>query len=494
MTPDVITTHQDGGLGNSDFIADRVHAKIGHAEAGTANQVYLIRNFAQALNIFIAGALLDSIRQHFEEFDDVQGQRPAPLLAIRPTNDTAGSIANPVKSEDSTGLAALPTTAGTPTGSRTVILRFTKAGAHATAEYRRSTDGGQTFEAPIVTPASGQPISLAVGVTATFTNDATPADTFHVGDEYTFVISGPTASNSARLDAIEALMQEYRLYWIHIIGPATRAFAVSVSQVLETMETANHLPCFAILESALKGEESLETYFQEKIVDEWDPFAHPRVGIVTAEGRYIQGGIRNYGGFSAVYDAGDTIGQWRNAATLLCAKLAAGAPNVSAGYVKLHRSLTLSEIRYWDEGYQDYMDVMHDMGLTVLKKYDDYDGIYIAKDLLKSPNGSDFRNIPERRRADKMHRIAYRESLPFLNMDTEVKSGSGGIDYIKATMDQKISNEMESPGAAEISGHAIKLDPEKTFSQTGILDADLVMFIRGRVEGIRWRTSFAKAS
>jgi hypothetical protein len=487
-TPDVITTHQDGGLGNSDFIPDRVHAKIGPAETGTANQIYLIRNYAQAKTIFGAGALVDALRQHFEEFDELQGQRPAPVVAIRPVSDTAGSIAAPVKA--GTGLAALPTTAGTVTGSRVVVLKFTKAGAHATAEYRRSTDGGQTFEAPVVTPASGQSISLAVGATATFTNDATPADTFHVDDTYTFTISGPTASNSARLDALEALMQEYRLYWIHMLGAATRAFAISVSQILESMETANHLPCFAVLEGAPKVSGTVEDYLQS-LVDEWDPFVHSRVAIVTAEGRYIPGGIRAYGGFAAVYDAGDTIGEWRNAATLLCAKLAAGAPNVSAGYVKIHRSLTMSEIRYWNEGYQDYMDVLHDMGLTVLKKYDDYDGIYIAKDRIKAASDSDFRDIPERRRADKMHRIAYQTSLQFLGQDTEANSGTGGLDYVKATMDQAVSDAMEKPGAAEISGHAIKLDPQKNFASTKILEADLTMFIAGRINGIRWRTAFA---
>jgi len=490
-TPDVITTHQDGGLGNSDFIPDRVHAKIGQAEGGDADTIYLIRNYAQGKNIFGAGALVDALRQHFEEFDELQGQRPAPVLAVRPANDTAGSIGIPVHTAG-TGLAALPTTAGTVTGSRIVVLKFTKAGAHATAEYRRSTDGGQTFEAPVVTPASGEPISLAVGATATFTNHGTPADTFHVGDIYTFTITGPSPSNSARLDALDVLLKEYRMYWVHVIGGATRAFAVSVSQVLETMETENHLPIFAVLEGLPKTSGTVEEYMQS-LVDEWDPFVHSRVAIVTAEGRYIPGGIRAFGGFGAVYDAGDTIGSWRNAATLLCAKLAAGAPNVSAGYVKIHRSLTMSEIRYWEEGYQDYMDVLHDMGLTVLKKYDDYEGIFIAKDRIKAAGDSDFRDIPERRRADKMHRIAYQNSLQFLNQDTEARSGSGGLEYIQATIDQAISDAMEKPGAAEISGHAIKLDPEKTFATTKILEADLVMFIKGRINGIRWRTSFAPA-
>ncbi|EMN48806.1 hypothetical protein LEP1GSC088_3933 [Leptospira interrogans str. L1207] len=108
------------------------------------------------------------------------------------------------------------------------------------------------------------------------------------------------------------------------------------------------------------------------------------------------------------------------------AKIAATSVNVSIGYVKDMRSLTFSEIRYWDEGYRNYMDLLHDMGLMVLKQYDDYDGIFIARDKIKASSDSDFKELLERRRADKMHRILYRESLQFLNMDTEVDSGSGG--------------------------------------------------------------------
>ena len=498
-TPDVFTTHQDGGLGNSDYIPDRLHAKIGAAETGDQDKVYLIRNYPQAKTIFAKGALLDSIRQHFEEFNEDLGQRPQPVLAIRPANDQAGSVGAPVKT--GTGAFAVPTTAGTPTGDRVVVLKITKEGAHGVAEYRRSTDGGATFEAPVVTPASGQPISLAVGVTATFTDDATPADTFDVGDTVTIPITGPTPSNAARLDSLDALKQEYRLFWVHILGGADRAFGISVSQVLTEMETDHHLPAFAILEAMPKTTGTVAEYLQS-VMDEWDPFVHSRVGIVAAEGRYIAGGIKAFGGYAAVYDKGDTVGEWRNAATLLCAKIAAGAPNVSPGWVERMRSLTVSEVRYWNapdgetESYQDYMDPMHDLGLTVLKQYDDYEGIFLAGGRIKAAADSDFRNIPERRRADKMHRIVYQTSLPFLQMDTEAKSGSGGLEYIQAKSDQAVADRMESPGRAEISGHEIVLDPEGTFDQSPTEDlvVDLVMFTKKRVPGIRWRTSFAPIS
>ena len=100
--------------------------------------------------------------------------------------------------------------------------------------------------------------------------------------------------------------------------------------------------------------------------------------------------------------------------------------------------------------------------------------------------------IPERRRADKMHRIVYRESLPFLNQDTDIRAGLGGLEYIKATCDAKISQEMEQAGRAEINSHKIILDPDKSFKLTKILKAQLTMYVAGRVAAIEWTTSFAQ--
>lgn len=489
MTPNVSITHVNGGLVSQDIIPDRVHLKIGQAELGDADKVYLIYSGNQARELFGKGELVDSIIQHFEEFNLLKGQLPAPVLAVRPINDSVGSVATPAKS--GSGLAAIPSTSGTPNGSRVVKLKFTKAGAHGVAEYRKSLDNGISYGSAVVTPATGTAISLDVGVSVTFADDTTtPADTFLVGDEYTFTISGPGATLASKLDTLEKLKREYRLYFIHILGEATRAFAVSVNSILLEMASLHHLPTFAILEARKKADsgETVPEYFAS-IMEEWDPFFSERVSIVPSEGRYIANGIESVGGFDL---AKLEVGEWRNAGSMLAAKLSAGAPNVSAGYVRDMQSLTFAEIRYWNEGYRDYMDAMHDMRLTVLKEYDDYDGIFIAKDRIKSKSDSDFADIPERRRADKMHRLAYQESLPFLNEDTELKAGNGGIDFLKASMDAKISQEMEQPGRAEINSHKIVLDYDKSFVRTKVLKAKLTMFVANRISGISWETSFGR--
>lgn len=130
------------------------------------------------------------------------------------------------------------------------------------------------------------------------------------------------------------------------------------------------------------------------------------------------------------------------------------------------------------------MDTLHDKRLIVLKEYDDYPGIFIARDRIKSHPDSDFVEIPERRRADKMHRIVYRESLPFLNGDLATTK----LDYIKSVCDSAISYQMEQVGNPEITAHKIIFDYDK---KNRILKARLIMYVVGRVNAIEWTTSFS---
>jgi hypothetical protein len=135
------------------------------------------------------------------------------------------------------------------------------------------------------------------------------------------------------------------------------------------------------------------------------------------------------------------------------------------------------------------MDVLHDLRHVVLKQYDDYEGIYIARAKMKSSLDSDFQEIPERRRADKMHRLVYQTSLPFIEGDSAITS----IQYLETVVSNEIKKKMMYPGQEEISSFQIAMDPERSFARTGILEADLMMYISNRFKEIRWRTSFARA-
>ncbi|EMO03934.1 hypothetical protein LEP1GSC116_4706 [Leptospira interrogans serovar Icterohaemorrhagiae str. Verdun HP] len=121
-TGNVTTYHQDGGINFNDVKPDHVGSKVGTAETGDANRVYVINNTPQAKDVFGRGELVDALEQFFEEFDESKGQKPVPVLCVRPFNDLAGSVGTPTKVGG--GEAALPTTSGIPTGSRVVVLNY----------------------------------------------------------------------------------------------------------------------------------------------------------------------------------------------------------------------------------------------------------------------------------------------------------------------------------------------------------------------------------
>lgn len=488
-TGDVSTYHASGGICATSYSVDRVHAKVGTAEGGNANQIYLISNAAQARNTFTKGPLVDALTQHFEEFNEDAGEQAVPVLAVRPDNDTAGSV-DVEASADNTGSAPVPTTSGTVNATKTVLIVVTKEGACGTAEYKRSIDGGKTYETPLVFPASGDTISLTAGVTATFTDYTTPADTFDVGDTFTFTLTAPTPSTSSVLTAIDSLKQEYRAYFIHVMYETDLALAVSLSTVADDFADTYHNPMRIITEALSKEDAETVSEYYARLMTEYESFFSDRVMIVAWEGYYISGGVEVAGGYEAIESLG-TTGEWRNAATFLAARAAASSVNESTAWVSKNRSRTFSKIRYWSEGYQDYYDAMDDMRLVVGKVYDNYPGVFIASDKIKSHPDSDFIELPEGRRADKMHRIVRSTTLPYLHADAETESSSGGIDAVEAAVNAAVSKEMMTAGSKEISSAKVTLDPDGTYVQDQILIAKMQMGIKGRTQSIEWTTSFA---
>ncbi|PJZ43675.1 DUF2586 family protein [Leptospira brenneri] len=496
----VTTTHQSGGLNNADGFEDRIHAKIGEAELGDPDSFKLIFSLQEAKDYFGRGPLVDSLQQHFEEFDEAAGEVPVPVLAGRPANDTVGTIDPPVSAESNTGAAPLPTASGTPTGSRNVVLRVTKAGALGAAEIRKSEDGGVNFAPAVVLPVSGV-IALAVGVSATFVNAATPADSFKVGDTWTFVIKAPSASMTSILACVSSLkkldMADHPFYFVHVLKGVTRAIAVSIGQLLTEMRNEKLFRLFAIVETESKQtapeSETVPAYFQ-RIQDEWDSFQSENVCVVGAEGRYIGGGIESAGGWNAAKEISETSEVYRNAATFLCARIAAGRVNESAAWVKKNKSRTFIGVRYWNGAYNTYLKPLDNFGLTMLQMYPDERGVFIASDNLMAAADSDFKYIPEMRRKNKLERIIYKTSLPFLKMDTETNSGSGGLDAVKAYCDKAVAEAMEKPGEAEISGHEIVFGKVKKVGNQKVLPATIKMFIRDRLDAIQWTTQFGQVA
>ena len=117
-----------------------------------------------------------------------------------------------------------------------------------------------TYAAPLVTPASGQPINLAAGVTATFADDGTtPANTFVVGDIHSFTLGrtdgeqcvDPRGVRSAPDAAFRSIVH---YNFIHVGAPATVALGVSIGTLADEMAPTINTRFFFVLEARAKAD------------------------------------------------------------------------------------------------------------------------------------------------------------------------------------------------------------------------------------------------
>ena len=124
----------------------------------------------------------------------------------------------------------------------------------------------------------------------------------------------------------------------------------------------------------------------------------------------------------------------------------------SPGYVDKFAFLTASQVRDFtelsekdDEG-SSYLDKLDDKRLTVCTIYENYPGIYFSHVNLMSNAESDFKRVQDIRPADKVRRISRQAMIRYLESPAHSDTGSGGIDSLIVSVDNKISNKMEIRG------------------------------------------------
>jgi len=452
---------KDGGLGRGKNGVDGLHLKIGVAETGTKDAVYEINSYREAVAKFEKGPLVDAIKRHFNEGG-------IKCFALRPDNDTAGEIGSVTKTGTGTSVC---TATGTVTGTRNIIIEIILGGAHETAKYRWSPDGGVNWSSVYTTPASTTTITLEAGVSVAF-----GTGTFVAGDTYSFTTSAPTASAAKFLTAIDAARAGYdpvqkAFKFIHIVGGFERSFWESVASKKADFESVRIFISGFILEYPKKTTGETNDYLQT-MIDECRLFQDKKIAVV--------GGRIKYGD--------DT--DYKSAAIMLCANLSKIRTNIHPGFVRDLRSVTGTEIEFWNDGLQDFVSDIDDANIILAVKYDQWPGIYIKKDHLMSPEDSDYQTIHELRPADKARRLAYDKIMPFVNGVAE--GGTSGIESLIAEIDVAISSEMEIAGEAEIVGHEVDIDTDQDLSE-GELVGELHLYKTNTLEKITIDVGYKQA-
>ena len=415
---------KDGGLGRGGSGADGLHVKIGVAEGGDANKLYLISNDKEVPFVLGGGMLSDTLTRHFDE----KGNR---CFGIRPVNDVNGSIGSITKS----GNGAVLSATGQPLATKDYVVEIISGGASESATFRFSGDGGIKWSGVFVTPAVSSEIDLGNGVKISF-----GSGDLVTGERYSFSSVGPTASVTEFLKTIDEVRKLYNpklapYRFIHIVGGFDRSFWEAVKSKIQDFED-NRIFIHFILEypKALDGADITE-YFR-LMKEEAKLFESKRIAVVGSRQRY------------------GSDSEFRSTAIMLCANLSNEKTNTHPGWVERFKSISSSEIEHWNVINEsgEYLDLAN---IIFARHYSNWDGIFIHQDNLMSDETSDFQKIHEIRPADKVRFLAYNKIMPFIN--AAVEGGSGGLNSLIAEIDVEIETKMEQAGRAEIAGHETEL-------------------------------------
>jgi hypothetical protein len=427
----ITNTILDGALGAVPETIENKLCVIGTAAAGTANTVYAFSDVRTAQSTLTAGPLLEAVAHHLA----VLGE--GPVYAIRAATAAAGSVGAWTKSNGAAPDVGSGSSAANDNYQLKVLI--TKGGSLATAEFRFSLDGGDTYSPVIVTAAT---YAIAnTGITLTFASG-----TYVANDYYTATAVADAADGTTINAAIDALLSStFEVSLLHVCGvPTNLAGQVALASAMEakllTAESAErYIRCF--IEAA---DESDSTLQGATVV----ALNCPHVVIC--------------GGFVELYSSVSARWYKRPAAWPIVGRAAKNKVHVHLGrvkdgplpFIKTSGGLTNSGL---------YRDERITPGLTayrycVLRSRIGKPGYYVEDDKTFAASGSDYSSLANCRVMDKAVRIATFALQPYINADLELTSAG------------KLA-EKEAKGIESYTGEMIKngLIPDGNASLTSFI-------------------------
>lgn len=468
MIGDVTMKLTDGGLGNVAKGTDGIHACIGCAESGDNNVAYSATSFPEIQAILGYGPLLERFRQYYKEFDASKKQKPPKVYFVKAEADVPGSIGEPVLTGDSEAQIA---TSGSPLASRSFRIEILTGGACGTATYRKSIDGGKSWSDELTVPASGTPLTLGSGISVTFTDAATPADSFSAGDIWSFASVGPSASNASLLAAIDVLKQQHEVRFVHVMGESTKAFWASCAALADDWDINYRHPVWFVVEATKRSEGQTVAEWAIQRINEAKGFTHKRVLKVCQSGENKDTALES------------------NLATVLCAKLSAGRVHEAPGFVDKFGFLTISKLIDYAElsekaGGASLLDALDDNKYICAVEYEDYPGFYFSHGNTCADETSDYQKIEILRPADKIRRIGRQAIMKFLNSPSHAEAGIGGIATLVVTIDNAIGEAMEIRGDREIVSHETLISEDQDVLGTGKVEGKIAFIPIGSMGAI----------
>ncbi|WP_113673494.1 DUF2586 domain-containing protein [Vallitalea guaymasensis] len=400
----------DGGLGLNSG-EKKAHVKVGVSTA-KVHEVVTITNtmspeaIKEKIGISpLTDAVLDSV------------MTGANLIYCIPV---AGAVAGTSSEINLTGTGqATYAVNGNPNKAYEIIIEITGNGGLNDATYKYSLDNGVTYSTEKTMPTDGNVILTGTGLTIKFTEASTPAESFKIGDTYTFTTKAPSMSNEEVVNAVNTLknsMLEFE--FIHIVGESTEALWSSLATIATDFFNKHFKAIYFICEAVNKTQsQNMQDYIQSLLTARKTINSY-RIQVVSARGEIkgIDGTIRN-----------------SNCAGLICGLYSKAKVSQSIGEVKSFNLLNyINKLLPEGIGDEDYIDQLDTNGFLTLRQYYGKDGFFVTNARMFADEKSDYQYAEFIRTANQAVRLVRKEALEFMHVGIDPTNPQSSLEVFKA--------------------------------------------------------------
>lgn len=345
-----------------------------------------------------SGHLYDIIKMYFDTSVNTFSS-PSRCYAIRPTNDNAGSLGTVTTSIAGDGVIAI---AGTPTRNMNIRVEIVILGGDcATAKYRYSINGGDTWSDVLVTPSSGTSVYIGYGVSVTFTDGSSPS--FAIGDYAEVTATAPYAT-----DVLKAFSESLSTILVRddikyngnfgsiLVGEETDYDEwLLMSEIIDQIEDEGY-PIWAVLVPTAKtSTETISTWVTNR-ENEAAPFEDKRIAITPFS--------VNTNLFTSENFAPILLGMYNT--------VPVGFDVGQVNYGDISQSGVINIVN--EDALRAYRERLDTARYIVLVDYPNDTGDYIGNSNLMSKVGSSYKYIRDIRVANRVRRLAQVKGISML--------------------------------------------------------------------------------
>lgn len=422
--PDVNITELDGALGVLPASAGRLLALVGVSSTGPINTPATFARVKDIVATYRCGPLVEAAAHYIDRYS-------RPVLMVRAANDNAGDVVDTV-THAATGTSAvtLADTDTEPCDDFQVAVQFTRDGTVGTAgaAYRISLDGGRTYGP---TQSLGTAVTIAAVDGVAF---ALGAGTVKVGDTHSVETVAPSWTPANLGAALDALAQT-AVQWeqAHIVGELTVDAVAALETKFAGMHASGRYRNW-IGSARLPDASESEAAYLASVATALGS------SIATTHGAIVAGACRATSGVSGrVYRR--PFG-WAFASIQGYVSEEINVADVNLGALP---GVSIRDVNgNPDEHDESINPGLDDARFVTARTWDGYQGVYVNRPRLFSPETSDYQLVPHRRVINLAHTALRAYFIKRLNRPVIVSKKTGFILETEAL-------EIEAGARAELS-------------------------------------------